>query len=373
MHTIFFIAGRTGGPFFPLPSVIKNLDNIKPVIIGIKGGFEERASLQKGWKILFLPDTRLTILTFKKEKLRETIKNYFELAINICLFGWSILKSLYFLLRFSPKMIYSTGSFLAVPMTFAAKFTNFLRLTNTKIVVHQQDPLPGLSNRLTVKYADLVSCVFDYTKSKYPQFSNAKLVPNPIDTELYDEIEKSLTVQNSTLKSFLNKPSDKPLLLIFGGGSGSEDINVWTIKNLDRLLTKFRIIHLTGLLQKLVLEEVQSEDYLRLEAIFEEMPYVMKKVDLVLCRAGMASITELLYLQKPAFLVPLPHTHQEKNAEMVKDYFYILDQKDRPEWADTIFENYPKFFSTVKYLDKIKVGNELKEYYGQLQSLLDKN
>jgi len=371
MNRVFLIAGRTGGPFFPLPAVVNNLHNIQPICIGIRGGFEEHAAKTKGWKIEYLPDTRLTIFSFKREKLRETIKNYLELALNIFLLVWSFVKSLYLLVRFNPKMIYSTGSFLAVPMVLAAKVTNSVGFTNTKIVVHQQDPLPGLSNRLTIDFADLASCVFDYTKSRYTKFSQVLQIPNPIDAEIYTDLSISKNIKNPELKKFLTAKSELPLLLIFGGGSGSEDINVWTLKNIKGLLKKFRIIHLIGVLQKKELDDVEHAGYLRLDALFEEMPAVMNASDVVLCRAGMASITELLYLQKPAYLVPLPSTHQEQNAEMVKDQFYILDQKDRPNWLQTISDSYPSYFKSVVYPDKQKTTQQLADYYQKLQSLLD--
>jgi UDP-N-acetylglucosamine--N-acetylmuramyl-(pentapeptide) pyrophosphoryl-undecaprenol N-acetylglucosamine transferase len=371
MNRVFLIAGRTGGPFFPLPAVVRNLKNIEPICIGVRGGFEDQAAKTKGWQIHYLPDTRLTIFSFKREKLRETIKNYLELIKNIFLLVWSFLKSLYLLLKLRPKMIYSTGSFLAVPMILAAKVTNTIHFTNTKIVIHQQDPLPGLSNRITIDFADLATCVFDYTKSNYPKFAQVLQIPNPIDTTIYHDLSLEENITNPVLKQFLTTKSDLPLLLIFGGGSGSEDINVWTLKNIDGLLQKFRIVHLIGILQKKDLMEVDDKNYLRLEALFEEMPAVMDFADVVLCRAGMASITELLYLQKPAYLVPLPSTHQEQNAEMVKNQFYILDQKDRPLWLDTISKTFPQYFEHLIYPDRQKTESQLADYYQKLQSLLD--
>jgi UDP-N-acetylglucosamine--N-acetylmuramyl-(pentapeptide) pyrophosphoryl-undecaprenol N-acetylglucosamine transferase len=371
MNRVFLIAGRTGGPFFPLPAIAHNLKNIEPICIGVKGGFEDLACQKRNWKIYHLPETRLTILSFKKEKIRETIKNYLEFGLNILLFLWSLLKSFILIAWWKPKMIYSTGSFLAVPMIYAAKFSNLIGITNTKIVIHQQDPLPGISNRLTANFADTLTCVYSYTKSNFKQFKQSLVIPNPIDTELYDKPKMETLLQNTPLKKFLFVESEKPVMLIFGGGSGSEDINVWTMKNIVELLQKFRIIHLTGILQTKELENIQHDGYIRLTALFEEMPVVMKLADLVLCRAGMASNTELQYLEKAAFLVPLPSTHQEVNAQMVSQYFYILHQKDRPDWMQTISENYPVYFEQIKYPEKQKTNTELEKYYQKLQTLLD--
>ncbi|MEM1312077.1 MAG: UDP-N-acetylglucosamine--N-acetylmuramyl-(pentapeptide) pyrophosphoryl-undecaprenol N-acetylglucosamine transferase [Patescibacteria group bacterium] len=377
MNKVYLIAGRTGGPFFPLPAVVKSLSNIEPICIGVKNGFEETASHKRGWKIRYLPETRLTLLSFKTEKISETVKNYSDLFKNFILLAWSFLKCVYFLVLDKPKMIYSTGSFLAVPIIYAAEITNFFRLTTTKIIIHQQDPQPGLSNKLTVSKANLVSYVYNYTKLNYSKFKNAIQIPNPIEEEKYNKL--SLLTQdklieqakNLELQKFLKIKNSNPLMLIFGGGSGSEDINVWTINNIDELLKKFRIIHLTGLLQTKQLGDVKNVNYLRLEVLFEEMPIVMKLADLVLCRAGMASITELQYLEKPAYLVPLPSTHQEENAKMVESLFYILHQSNRPSWLNTISKTYPAYFDQVTFPSKDIAQSKLKKYYKTLQDMLD--
>lgn len=372
MKNIFLIAGRTGGPYFPLPVIADNFPDFKSIYIGVRGGFEDKVCKQKKLSIKYLPDARLSILTFKKEKIIDTVLNYLGLLKNILLLKWSFLKSLYLLLKFKPKLIYSTGSFLSVPMIFAARVTNFWRLTDVKIAIHQQDPLPGLSNKLTAKYANLLSCVFEYTKVNFSLFNRALVVPNPINTKLYEVKNDLNKIKNSQLKNILiNK--NKPKMLIFGGGSGSEDINLWTVKNIHSLLKQFQVIHLTGLLQKKKLEYIIDSEYIHMEVLFEEMVPVMKSVDVVLCRAGMASITELLYLQKPAFLVPLPHTHQEENANQVSTWFKILHQKYKDQWMEVISTEYPKMFTNIKYPSTEFIKIEQEKYFQKIRNLLDKS
>lgn len=371
---IFLIAGRTGGPFFPLPTVAKNLNEFNPIYIGVKGGFEEIALNNSNTKLEFLPDIRLAILTFKKEKLSETISNYFKFILTIIKFVFALIKSFYLVLKYKPKLIFTTGSFLAIPIILALRFTNFVGLTKAKIAVHQQDPDPGLSNKFAVKFSQLTSCVFEYTKEHYPSFKNAEIIPNPIDFESYN-FSKSDQFKTTELNNFINstsnKSNSKPTLLIFGGGSGSEDINVWTTKNIAGLLEYFKIIHLTGILQKKKLEEIINPNYLRLEAITADMKLLLYKADVVLCRAGLGSITELLLLQKPAFIVPLPSTHQEKNAELVSQYFQVLHQKDRPAWLAQILKVYPKEFKQIKYPPISDTKEKLETFYKKLCHLLD--
>jgi UDP-N-acetylglucosamine:LPS N-acetylglucosamine transferase len=89
-------------------------------------------------------------------------------------------------------------------------------------------------------------------------------------------------------------------------------------------------------LQTEKLEEVSGVNYFRTEVLFEDMPLVMILADRVICRAGMASISELLYLKKKAFLIPLEHSHQELNAELMEDKFVILRQGEKGKWVEVV-------------------------------------
>jgi UDP-N-acetylglucosamine:LPS N-acetylglucosamine transferase len=101
------------------------------------------------------------------------------------------------------------------------------------------------------------------------------------------------------------------------------------------------------------------------------MPKLLSNVNLVLCRAGMGSITELEYLGKNAFLVPLPNSHQEINAKQVKDKFIILEQKNMNTWLPTILKSFPKKFKKAKVNNQQEIKNKLEEYFNKVQELLN--
>jgi UDP-N-acetylglucosamine--N-acetylmuramyl-(pentapeptide) pyrophosphoryl-undecaprenol N-acetylglucosamine transferase len=375
MKNIFLLAGRTGGPFFPLPTIAQNLPEYNPIFIGVRNSFEQKVCTQNNWKLEFLSEVKLGILSFKNQTFLEKIANLFLTFLDVFRLIFSFFKSIFLLLKYKPKLIISTGSFLAVPIIFSSKITNFLRLTNSKILIHQQDPLPGLANRVTVKFADLVSCVFDYTKSHFKNFSKALLTPNPIDEKKYNQTENELhqilQKSNFELYNFLQEKTDKPTLFIFGGGSGAEAINKWTIDNLESLLVKFKIIHLTGILQTEQFK-IKRENYFQTKVFVAEMVPILSLSDLVICRAGLASISELEYLNKPAFLIPLPDSHQELNAELVKDKFYILEQKNSQNWLSQIQANYPKAFLNNKFKSSTQIHKNLENYYQKIKDILDK-
>ena len=214
-------------------------------------------------------------------------------------------------------------------------------IKKSKVVVHQQDPMPGLANRFAIKFADIKSCLFEYTKQKYKNFQNSILIPNPIDQKKYLKSEsehKSILVDTyPDLEKFLDS-KEPPILLVFGGGSGSLDINNWLLNNLFGLLSKFKIIHIKGALQE-ELQYPKHENLYQFQSVNKAMPSLLAVSDFILCRAGLGSISELRILNKKAFLVPLPHSHQELNAELIKDEFIILKQSEMDNWLNIIEDN----------------------------------
>jgi UDP-N-acetylglucosamine:LPS N-acetylglucosamine transferase len=417
IQNCFYICGLTGGPFFPIPAIMEQVEskilNAKPILIGVKNSYESKLSQEVGYNIEYLPKAKLDLLSFKNQGCLEIIQGIFQSIWSVLLLVYSFVKCLFLLIKYNPILIYSTGSFLAVPMLWAAKLTNVLKITKAKIVLHQQDATLGLANKLTANLADLKSCVFQYTKDKYPQFQNAELIPNLIITSKYNA---NNSWQDKDLESFVkDKNTNKPLLLIFGGGSGALAINNWVYVNLNELTNQFRIIHLTGILQKQILkyekvvgsnspregwqpqvdgvfqgdnvnnklplakwlaaqadwglngEEINSNDinpnYHTQPSVLQDMPALLASTNLVICRAGLGSISELSLLNKQTFLVPLPNSHQEQNAQLISQTnpnFKILDQEDQNSWINTIQNT--KFELTNKPFNQ----EDLNKYYDKL-------
>jgi UDP-N-acetylglucosamine:LPS N-acetylglucosamine transferase len=364
---IFLVAGRTGGPFFPLPAFAQQLSEYLPVYLEVRGGYATK-TLSGESIVRFLPDVRFGALSFSQRSFSDRIIVVLG-AIWSCLGAvYSICISVCYLIVYQPRAIVSTGSFLAVPIVFASRATNFFRVTRTKVIVHQQDPGVGLTHRLIAKYADAKSCVFEHTKSKYSAFLDADIILNPFDTTRFDTANLSDITDNHRLLDYCKKPSSKPVFLIFGGGSGAKFINDWVAENRVELLKKFQVILLTGVLQSEKVADHIDDDYFQTDILTQEMPFVMKKADLIMCRAGMGSISELMYLQKRSILVPIPDSHQEQNSSVVNG-FVIFQQKDSDKWLDMIMQKdflYKNNLNTAIFNTDI-----LDTYFDRIRNLLD--
>ena len=178
------------------------------------------------------------------------------------------------------------------------------------------------------------------------------------------------------LKNFVEEKT-KPLLLIFGGGSGAVAINKWVFETIEELNKTFKILHLTGVLQQSGIYSLNnSQDYQAVDFLGLEMPYVLYHSDLVICRAGMSSITELLYLQKPAFLIPIPNSHQELNAKQVQTYFPTLRQQftmtksGKESWLNNITKIYPEYFGRISYPEKSEIENSFLVYIEEIKKII---
>ena len=375
MNRIFLLAGRTGGPILPLLAISKNLPNTQPIIIGIQGGYEEQVARNYQLPILFLPEVKLR--PFPQFSLWSQLVYLIELFGNFWLLLYACIVSLWFLHKYQPIAVFSAGSFLAVPMLYATKIYNFWHIPKVQIVIHQQDPVPGLANKLTLALADIKTYVFDLSVQLEPKLLEAWKIPNPLDLDGFQPetllaTASQITSQKPELDQFFRfLEKSKPVFLIFGGASGAEAINDWVISNLEHLTRRFNVLHLTGSLQRKHYQKVHSKNYLSLsELLDKEMKLALNLADVVLCRAGLNSISELLYLQKPAYLVPIPKSHQEVNAQVVKEYFYILEQENMPQWIEIIYTTYPHFFHNTNYPSREEIRQKLDIYYQRLQKFL---
>lgn len=244
--------------------------------------------------------------------LAGKLRRYFSLRNFVDIFSLFIgfWQSLFILLAFHPRLIISAGSFVSVPVVWAAK------LLGIKVLIHQQDIRAGLANKLMAPMANIITVAFEKNLADYG--SKAIWIGNPVRKEF---------------KGYKNNEinNEFPVLLVLGGGTGSEAINSLVAKNLEDLTKICKIIHVTGkhdikpLLNMKTSENYQAYDLLNTP----NMALSLSKADLVISRAGLGTLTELAYLSKPSVIIPMPNSHQEDNASYFaeKRAIILLDQK----------------------------------------------
>lgn len=214
-----------------------------------------------------------------------------------------------------PKLVFSKGGFVSLPVCVAAYFQKI------PIILHESDSVMGLANRIIARIAKRICMTFDLNPKK-DKFKYV-LTGSPVRKELLKGKRKKAVQE----LCFNHK---KPILLIMGGSQGAQFINELIYNSLDRLLENFQIIHICGKGKKKLIKKI---GYVNFEYVQEKLADYYALSNLIISRAGANSLAEISELQKPNILIPLPtsaNNHQQKNAEYFaqKNASILLEQKN---------------------------------------------
>jgi len=239
---------------------------------------------------------------------------------------------------FRPAVAFTSGGYVAVPAGLAA------RLNGVPLLMHQQDVPPNLSNRLLAPLASRISVAFADSLRYFPRRKTLQL-GNPLRQEILD----ARLVSPQQARRQLGFMAEIPLILVTGGSQGARHLNQVTSRALPELLPHCQVLQISG---KQLFEETRAlseeslagldeaikQRYRLVPYLNEEMPAALQAAELVVCRSGAATLSELAVLGKPSVLVPLPpaigSSPQETNAAMFEQRqaaLVITDMNMKPE------------------------------------------
>ncbi len=169
-------------------------------------------------------------------------------------------------------------------------------LRRIPVIAHESDQTPGLANRLSMPFVDLLCVTFEPSKtSKYDQ--KIHVTGTPLRRSLF------LGDKKKGLK-FCGFNAQKPCLLVMGGSMGSVILNQTLRESLNELTTSYQIIHLCGR-GNLDSSLKHHPHYQQFEYIDQELPDLIAASDIIVSRSGANSVYEWLALKKLHLLVPL--------------------------------------------------------------------
>lgn len=238
-------------------------------------------------------------------------KRLLKKSMSLLMLPIGFLESAAILASFRPNLVVGIGSYAAGPVAAAA--WAFKR----KIVLHEQNVLPGMTNRVLSRIADRVYVSF-CESAAYLAAGKAMVTGNPVRAEI-ESIGDTGPV---------NEKADgrQMTILITGGSQGAHSINQAVTDSLSLLDRKddFYFIHQTGVDDERWVAEAYRRWGVsgRIQAFFDDMAAQYRLSDLVICRAGASTVAEITAMGKSALFVPLPHSadnHQEINARALKD------------------------------------------------------
>lgn len=300
--TIFIAAAGTGGHVFPALVIAEQAraQGMKIIWIGTEQGLEKRVVPKAGFELITTKSSKVVGKSIFKKLIG---------ILNLCRATCQVMR---LIKKFKPDYIIGFGGYITMPAGLAAK------LKRVPLILHEQNAIAGLSNRLLAKMAKTVCLGFPNSiKTK-----NAVFVGNPIRQEIIN-LHKDNIQDDSTLK-----------LLIVGGSQGARPFNNILPDAIALALKekKIDVWHQTGAAQypqvKLAYEQLgvdaNVKSFIKVMPFIEDMAGAYQWADLIICRAGALTVTEVMTVGLAAIFVPFPqaiHDHQTANAN------YLVEQK----------------------------------------------
>ncbi len=210
---------------------------------------------------------------------------------------------------FQPDVLLFTGGYVAVPMAVAG--------AGVRTLLYVPDVEPGMALKALSRFADVIALTHESSKRFFNRNKHTVVTGYPKRDELV------LLSRDEALRKF-EFSNDLPVLLVVGGSKGAHSLNQAIFDNLESLLLKTQVLHLTGQLdwdearmKKLTLEPGLEARYQPHPYLHEEISAAFSCASLVLSRAGASTLGELPFYGLPAILVPYPYAwrYQKVNAD----------------------------------------------------------
>ena len=217
-----------------------------------------------------------------------------------------------------PDVVIGFGGYVSAPVALAAV------ARRVPLVVHEQNSVPGIANRLLSRFADAVAVTYQESASWFAHPDRVSITGNPVRHAV-------LHASRESGRRALGLSPDAPVLLVFGGSRGARHLNTALVGMRDRLLgvPGLEILHVAGAAES---ESVRAAltaaggdggGRWRVLEYLDDMGSALAACDAVVARAGATSLAEITALGVPAVLVPYPYAtddHQTRNAASLVDH-----------------------------------------------------
>ncbi len=355
---VIISAGGTGGHIYPALAIINKIKEKEPdsefLYIGTHNRMEKDIVPAKG-----IPFKSIEMYGFSKKIFRniKTVKCLFK-AFKQC-------KKM--IREFNPDIVIGVGGYVTVPVIVSAKKLGY------KTFLHEQNSLPGKSNKFLSKYCDLVGVSFESSLDKFP-LGKAIVTGNPCSE---DALKAPVL-----LKSTLGLSATKKLVLIVMGSLGAGRVSKYLESELQKFEGKeYEVLFVTG---KSSYDEVMRHSYpknVKIIPFYEGLTSVMKKTDVMVSRAGASTLSELIALEVPSILIPSPYVannHQYLNAlDLVnQNAALMIEEKDLEEGSlikkvDELINNEEKMEEIKVNLRKMQVHDSATVIYNNLKRIVN--
>lgn len=302
-EVVVIAAGGTGGHIYPglalAEALKKENPNIEIHFVGTARGLENKIVPQAGYPLHKIPIGMLNPSAGIKEILKTLIK------LPLAFFrSWQLLRVL------KPRFLLGVGGYASGPALFVGSLMGY------KSFIWEPNAMPGLANKVLARFVNEAFVVFDEAK-KLLSAKKITQVGMPVRSAI-----ESLGEKNPSSHSNFR-------LFVFGGSQGARGINNtlsdWLTQK-PEALSGMEVIHQTGRLDYERIKAIYQNKGLGDKSPLQVLEYVndMEEkylwADLIICRSGTGTLSELAAAGKASILIPFPYAadnHQQKNAEVL--------------------------------------------------------
>lgn len=370
MRVVIAAAG-TGGhinPGIAIANKIKSMEKDSEIIfVGTSRGLEVDLVPRAGYAL-----KTLRAYGIERKLTLQNIKNlYYTIK--------SIKEAKKLMQEFKPDVVIGTGGYICMPVIIAA---NQMKIPT---LLHESNAFPGVSVKLLSKKVNTVLLGFEDAKERLPKAKRIVVTGNPtkIKKQAFSNAQKSQFIQQMGLSQ------GKPIVLVFGGSQGAESINKSFTHIIEKQKNKeYQIMWAAGPAQYEMIKQKLQEAHINIEQIenVKIVPYiynmeeVISAVDLVVCRSGAMTITEIAIAGKPAIFIPFPYAaenHQEYNAKVLEKVGaakIILDKDLNEELLhhtiEKIILNPSQLETMSKNTSKVVIDNVEENIYSEVKKAI---
>ena len=309
-----FTCGGTAGHMNPALAVAGRLRELLPdsemLFIGAEGKMEMELVPREGYRI-----EGLKITNISREHSLSGIVHNLDTLKNVAV---SLHEAKKLIREFKPDAAIGTGGYVCYPVLTAAHELHI------PTFVHESNAVPGLTTKMLAEHVDRVLVGFEDSRRYYKHPDRVEVTGTPVRGEFGCETKEQA-------KAELGIPAGEKLVVSVWGSLGAGHMNEVMTELIPMLDGKqgFRLLHAAGSRYYAGMAEKlgetapdMAEHGVELREYIYDMPRVMTAADLVMCRAGASTISELCYMGKPVIIVPSPNVtnnHQEKNARVLEE------------------------------------------------------
>lgn len=333
LKKVILTTGGTGGHIYPALSVAEALrkKGVEVLFVGTSIRMEKDIVPKAGFKFIGLNIAP-----------PRTLKN---------IFGYirGVFQGIALVFKEKPDAIIGFGNYISIPVLVGGV------LFGKKIYLQEQNANLGGTNKLFYRFAKKIFLAFEKTYDDIPMKYQAKclVTGNPLREEIY-------SIKGQKEREKLKVEPNEKILLITGGSLGAKEINDAVLKNWDRILEdkNIRLYWATGEknydeISKSI-RRAKIQDTVR--PYFENMINIIAAADLVVCRAGALTISEIIQLGKPAVVIPYNSIKvgQYANGKLLKDVGAALMYKNSE--ANLAIEKAFELLENKNELDIMKIN-----------------